>query len=135
MPTYPPNLTHSLFTICKIITFKVELKVFFLYAEGGQQSFRGLKNHFLESILIARVHNLVPNWVRCMSTKSHAHKRSGTLREKLSSTSLVVCWNLHTKAVFVNRNSIWKILDWKFEQSKHALVPLPYVNFFIFEKH
>jgi hypothetical protein len=50
MPTCPPNLTHSLLTICEIVTFKVDLKVFFLFAEGGHQSFGHLKNHFLESI-------------------------------------------------------------------------------------
>jgi hypothetical protein len=55
MPTCPPNLTHSLLIICKIITFKVDLKVFFLSIEGGQQSFGGLKNHFLESIWIVGV--------------------------------------------------------------------------------
>jgi hypothetical protein len=31
----PPNFTHLFFTICEIITFKVDEKVFFPYANGG----------------------------------------------------------------------------------------------------
>jgi hypothetical protein len=46
MPTCPPNLTHSLLTVCEIITFKVDLKAFFFYAKGGQQSFGSLKTVF-----------------------------------------------------------------------------------------
>jgi hypothetical protein len=44
----PPNLTHSFHTMCKIIRFRVEKKVFFPYALGIHESFRGQKNHFLE---------------------------------------------------------------------------------------
>jgi hypothetical protein len=36
MSTVPPNLTHSFFTVCKIIMFKVDKKVFFLYTKRGQ---------------------------------------------------------------------------------------------------
>jgi hypothetical protein len=43
-----PNLTLSFLTICEIITFKVEGKVFFAPAKGGQQSFGVPKNLFLE---------------------------------------------------------------------------------------
>jgi hypothetical protein len=41
-----PNLTLSFLTICEIITFKVEEKVFFATVEGGQQSFGVQKNNF-----------------------------------------------------------------------------------------
>jgi hypothetical protein len=34
-----PNITLSFLTICEIITFKVEEKVFFAPAKEGQQSF------------------------------------------------------------------------------------------------
>jgi hypothetical protein len=44
-----PNLTLSLLTICEIITFKVEEKVFFAPAKGGQQSF-GVKKTTFKSI-------------------------------------------------------------------------------------
>jgi hypothetical protein len=46
MPTCPPNLTHSLLTVCEIITFKVEEKVFFHCAQEGQQCFGGQKTIF-----------------------------------------------------------------------------------------
>jgi hypothetical protein len=61
MPICLPYLKHSLLTVCEIIIFKVDFKVFFLCAEGGHQSFGGLKNHFLELIWIVGVHNLVPS--------------------------------------------------------------------------
>jgi hypothetical protein len=38
---------------------KNELRPLGINGEGGQQSFGGLKNHFLELIWIAGVHNLV----------------------------------------------------------------------------
>jgi hypothetical protein len=42
------NLRHSFLTICEIITFEVEEKVFFLGAQGGQQCFEGQNNHYLK---------------------------------------------------------------------------------------
>jgi hypothetical protein len=39
------NLTLSFLTIHEIITFKVEEKVFFVPAEGGEQSF-GVQNTY-----------------------------------------------------------------------------------------
>jgi hypothetical protein len=41
-----PNLTLSILTICEIVTFKVEKKVFFAPAKGGQQSFGSKKTTF-----------------------------------------------------------------------------------------
>jgi hypothetical protein len=41
-----PNLTLLFLTICEIITFKVEEKVFFVPAKGGQQSFGIQKTTF-----------------------------------------------------------------------------------------
>jgi hypothetical protein len=46
----PPNLKDSILTICEIVMFKVDGKVFFAYAREGQQSFGGQKNHFLKQI-------------------------------------------------------------------------------------
>jgi hypothetical protein len=46
MSTCPPNLTHSFLTICKIITFKVDKKVFFPCPQREQQSFEGQKTIF-----------------------------------------------------------------------------------------
>jgi hypothetical protein len=43
-----PNLTFSFITICEIITFKVEEKVFSATAKGGQQSFGVQKIYFFE---------------------------------------------------------------------------------------
>jgi hypothetical protein len=46
MSTSPPNLTYSILTVCKIIVFRVDKKVFFPCTQRGQQSFEGQKNHF-----------------------------------------------------------------------------------------
>jgi hypothetical protein len=43
-----PNLTLSFLTICEIITFKVEEKVSFALAKGGQHFFGVQKNHFFK---------------------------------------------------------------------------------------
>jgi hypothetical protein len=44
-----PTKSHTLIlTICEIITFKVEEKVLFAHAKGGQQSFGIQKNDFLK---------------------------------------------------------------------------------------
>jgi hypothetical protein len=46
MPT--KSHTFIFLTICEIITFKVEEKVFFAPAKGGHQSFGVQKNHFFK---------------------------------------------------------------------------------------
>jgi hypothetical protein len=43
-----PNLTLSVLTICEIITFKVEEKVFFAPAKRGTTVFWGPKKPFLK---------------------------------------------------------------------------------------
>jgi hypothetical protein len=48
MFTYPPNLTHSFHTICKIIRFKVEKKVFFPVLKGIAE-FWGPKIPFIKN--------------------------------------------------------------------------------------
>jgi hypothetical protein len=67
----------------------------------------------LESIWIAEVHNLVPSWVRNMSTKSHTHKKSGRLRKKLFSTRGYAEIHIQRPLFVDNKNSIWKILGLK----------------------
>jgi hypothetical protein len=42
------NITLSFLTICEIITFKVEEKVFLAPTKRGQQSFGIQENHFFE---------------------------------------------------------------------------------------
>jgi hypothetical protein len=59
MFTCPPNLRHSFLTVWKIITFKVDRKVFFPYAREVQQSFGGQKNHFPKGIWNVALHILV----------------------------------------------------------------------------
>jgi hypothetical protein len=108
MCTCPPNLTHSALTVCKIITFKVEQKVFFPYARGVQQSFGGSKNHFLKGIWNVTLHILVPKWVRYMSPKSHTKKRCGTLWK--NSFSARGYAEIHTQGlVFEPKKSIREI--------------------------
>ena len=108
MCTCPPNLTYSTLTICKIITFKVEEKVFFPYAQGVQQSFGGSKNHFLKGIWNFTLHILVPKWVRYMSPKSHTEMRYGTLWK--NSFSARGYAEIHTQGlVFDTKKSIWEI--------------------------
>jgi hypothetical protein len=48
MYTCPQNLTHSFFTICKIVKFKNDKKHFFPNTNEGQQSLGGQKNNFFE---------------------------------------------------------------------------------------
>jgi hypothetical protein len=68
----------------------------------------------LEPIWITGVHKFVPSWIRCMFTKSHTLKRSGTLRKKLYSTRGYA--EIHIQRPFFdNKNSIWKILGLKIQ--------------------
>jgi hypothetical protein len=86
MSTCPPNLVHSFLTDCEIITFKVDKIVIFPCAKGGHQSFEGSKNSFFKQAWIVRHFILVSKYVVYMSTKSHTHRRCGTLRKKLFPT-------------------------------------------------
>jgi hypothetical protein len=85
--------------------FKVDKKVFFPCAQRGQQSFEGQKNHFLKYIWNVPLHILVPKYVRYISSKSHTHKRCGTLRKK--SFSAWGYTEIHIQRPFFdNKNSI-----------------------------
>jgi hypothetical protein len=109
-----PNLTLSFLTICEIVTFKVEEKVFFAPAKGGQQSFGVQENHFFKYIENEPLQILVPRWVRYMSTKSHAQTRCWTLRKSSISTRGYA--EIHIQRPFFdNKNSIWKILRLKIQ--------------------
>jgi hypothetical protein len=46
MSTCPPNLTHSFLTICKIITFKIEKKVFSPAQKGDSRVLKAKKTIF-----------------------------------------------------------------------------------------
>jgi hypothetical protein len=69
-----------------------------------------------------------------MSTKSHAHTRCGTLRKSSISTRGYA--EIHIQRPFlIIKRAYEKFLDWKSERWKHALVPAPYIEIFIFEKY
>jgi hypothetical protein len=110
----PPNLTHLFHTICKIIRFKVEKKVFFPCAQKIQQSFGGQTNHFIEYVWIEGLQILILRWVRYMSTKSYIHKTYGTLKKTSFCTKGYA--EIHIQRPFFdNKNSIWKILGLKIQ--------------------
>jgi hypothetical protein len=63
------------------------------------------------------LHILVSKWVRYMSSKSHTHKRCGTLRKKSFSTRGYA--EVHIRRPFFdNKNSIWNILGLKIQTVK-----------------
>jgi hypothetical protein len=47
MSICPPNLAHSIHTICEIITFQVDKEAFFVYAKEEQQSLKAQKTTFM----------------------------------------------------------------------------------------
>jgi hypothetical protein len=78
----PPNIKDSFLIICKIITFKVDGKVFFAYARGGQQSFGGQKNPFFGYIYgMSLFEFLFIGELDIFPQKSHIYKMCGTLRK------------------------------------------------------
>jgi hypothetical protein len=46
MSTSPPNLVHSFLTVCKIIIFKVDKKVFFPVPKGDSRVLKAQKTIF-----------------------------------------------------------------------------------------
>jgi uncharacterized integral membrane protein len=114
MFTCPPNLTHSFHTVCKIIRFKVEKKKFFSQCLRGTVEFWGPKKPFFRIRMDWRTSNSC-SWISYV----HVHKISFPHKawnlEKIINFHKGVCWNSHTKAVFGNKNSIWKILELKIQ--------------------
>jgi hypothetical protein len=108
----PPNLKDSILTICEIVMFKVDGKVFFAYAREGQQSFGGQKNHFLKQIWTEPPWIPTYRWIRYMSTKSHIHRRCGTWRKNSISKRGYAEIRIQ-RPVFDNKKSIWKIIFWE----------------------
>jgi hypothetical protein len=60
------------------------------------------------------LHILVCKWVRYKSSKSHTHKRCGTLRKKSFSARGYAEIHIQ-RPLFDNKNSIWKILGLKIQ--------------------
>jgi hypothetical protein len=69
-----------------------------------------------------------------MSSKSHIHKRCGTLVKKSFSARGYAEVHIQ-RPFFDNKIAYEKFLDWKSKRWKHALVPLLYIEYFIFEKY
>jgi hypothetical protein len=128
------NLTHSFLTICKIITFKVDKKVFSLAPKGDSRVLKAKKSIF---------------WSRygmCLSIFLFLSEL-GTCPQNLISTRGVEHWEKNHfpqggmlkftyKGRFLTIKIAYeKILDWKSERRKHALVPPLHVKIFIFEKY
>jgi hypothetical protein len=63
------------------------------------------------------LHILVSKWVKYMSSKSHTHKRCGTLRKKSFSARGYAEIHIQ-RPYFDNKNSIWKILGLKIRMVK-----------------
>ena len=107
------NLTLSFLTICKIITFKVEEKVFWP-CPRGTTIFWDPKKPLSQVYMKCASLNLISRWIRYMSTNSHAHTGCETLRKSSISTRgyaeiYIQRW------FFDNKNSIWKILGFKIQ--------------------
>jgi hypothetical protein len=129
-----PNLTLSFLIICEIITFKVE-EIIFLPLPKGNNSLLGSKKRnfssrykmclfgflFLGELGICP-QNLMPTrgvepW------ENHQFPQGGMLKFTYKGRVLTI------KIAYEN------FLDWKSERWKHVLVPLLYIEYFIFEKH
>jgi hypothetical protein len=110
-----PNLTLSFFTICIIITHKVEEKAFFALAKGGQQSFGSKRTTFSSRYKMCLFGFLFLGEL-------------GTCPQNLMPTKVVEPWENHQ---FPQRG----ILDWKSRRWKHALVlPLHIKKLFLKKK-
>jgi hypothetical protein len=131
MSICPPNLTHSFLTICKIITFKVDKKVFSPVPEGDNRVSKAKKTIFksrygmclsiflflgscLQNLILTRS---VEHW-----EKNH-FLQGGMLKFTYKGRFLTI------------KIAYEKFLDWKSKGWKHALVPLLHVEIFIFGKY
>jgi hypothetical protein len=74
----PPSLTHSFFTICKIIRFEGDKKVFFGSARRVQPCLGWPKVYVLYMMLMERLDFLLHRWVVHMSKKPHTKRGRGT---------------------------------------------------------
>jgi 16S rRNA A1518/A1519 N6-dimethyltransferase RsmA/KsgA/DIM1 with predicted DNA glycosylase/AP lyase activity len=83
MSTCPPNLVYSFLTVCEIITFKVDKKVFFPMPKGDSRVLKAQKKTFSSRHGLCNIFSLC---LGELGTKSHTHRRCGTLRKKLFST-------------------------------------------------
>jgi hypothetical protein len=78
------------------------------------------------------LHILVSKWVRYMSSRSHIHKRCGTLRKKSFSARGYA--EIHIQRPFFdNKNSIWKILGLKIRTMKTCSSASTRANFYFWK--
>jgi hypothetical protein len=129
-----PNLTLSFLTVCEIITFKVEEKVFLPLPKGDSSLLGSKKTTFKSRFRMSLFRFLFLGEL-------------GTCPQNLMPTQDVEPWENHQfpqggmlKSTYKGRFMTIKIayekfLDWKSKQWKHALVPLLYIEIFIFEKY
>jgi hypothetical protein len=134
MSTCPLNLTHSFITVCKIITFKVDKKVFFPCAQRDSRVLKAKKTIFKS------------RYGMCLSIFLFLSEL-GTCPQNLIPTRSVEHWEKNHfpqegmlkftyKGCFLTIKIAYeKFLDWKSEWWKHALVPPLHVQIFIFEKY
>jgi hypothetical protein len=134
MPTCPPNLRYSFLTISKLIRSKVKQKVFFHCAKEVQQCFVGQKNHFghrygfpdFTFLFLVELGTCVQNLIFTKVVEG-CQKKYFPQRGMLKFTYKGRFWTI--------KKAYEKILDWKSEPWKHALVPPLHVEIFIFEKY
>ena len=127
MPTCLPNLTHSFLTVWKIITFKVDKKVFFYLRPKGTVEFWRRKNCYFFWIYMD------PNygWVRYLSTKSHIHKKCGTLRKKHFLQGSILKFTYKGRFLTIKK-TYKKLLYWKFKWWTYTFVLPLHIDFFFF---
>jgi uncharacterized protein with ParB-like and HNH nuclease domain len=68
-----------------------------------------------------------------MSRETHNHKKCGTLREKLFSTSINAEIYIQ-RAFFDNKKAYQKLLHWKSKWQAQTLLHLLYIEFFFLTK-
>jgi hypothetical protein len=106
-----PNLTLSFLTICKIITFKVEVKVFFAPTKGDSNLLGSKKTTFSSTFRMCLFRFLFLGELgTCPQNLMPMRKSSNSTRGYAE---------IHIQRPFFdNKNSIWKILGLKIQTMK-----------------
>jgi hypothetical protein len=109
-------------TVCKIITFKVEIYFyFFCLCPRGTADIWRLKTQVLKEIWNVALHFIVPKWVRYMSPKSHTQKKCGTCWKK--SFSARGYDEIHIqRPVFPGKKHIGEIIELKIQTVSTCLL-------------
>jgi hypothetical protein len=129
-----PNLALSFLTICEIITFKVEEKVFFTFAHGDSSLLGSQKTTFSSRyemclfgfLFLGELGTCLQNLMPTRGVEpweNHQFAQGGVLKFTYKGRFLTI------------KIAYEKFLDWKCKWWKHALVLLLHIETFIFEKH